>query len=204
MLRPLSSFLPPHPLVRLAACVWVALAVQWAPWSGLLLLALWPLAWPRVGRQYLGLLRRSRFLLASLVLFFVLGTPGDPWFAGLPWVSREGLILGLEQGGRLCAMLAAVAGLLATTPPAAIATGLLPLLAPRGQLGSGATQALVRLLLVLEEGAGPRPRGQWRELLREPEPTGLTRLEVAAHPLSSGDMAFLGLLGASALGLVLA
>lgn len=204
MLRPLSSFLPPHPLVRLAACVWVALAVQWAPWPGLLLLALWPLAWPRVGRRYLGLLRRSRFLLASLVLFFVLGTPGDPWLARLPWVSREGLILGLEQGGRLCAMLAAVAGLLATTPPAAIATGLLPLLAPRGQLGSGATQALVRLLLVLEEGAGPRLRGQWRELLREPEPTGLTRLEVAAHPLSSGDMAFLGLLGASALGLVLA
>ncbi|QWT46132.1 energy-coupling factor transporter transmembrane component T [Azospira inquinata] len=204
MLRPLSSFLPPHPLVRLAACVWVALAVQWAPWPGLLLLALWPLAWPRVGRQYLVLLRRSRFLLASLVLFFVLGTPGDSWFAGLPWVSREGLILGLEQGGRLCAMLAAVAGLLATTPPAAIATGLLPLLAPRGQLGRGATQALVRLLLVLEEGAGPRPRGQWRELLREPEPTGLTRLEVAAHPLSSGDMACLGLLGAGALGLVLA
>ena len=51
LLGALSAWTERVPLVTtvvvLAACVWVALAVQWAPWPGLLVLALWPLAWPR-------------------------------------------------------------------------------------------------------------------------------------------------------------
>ncbi|WP_187775312.1 CbiQ family ECF transporter T component [Oryzomicrobium terrae] len=151
-----------HPALRLATCIVLLLAIQlaWGPWLVLLVV---PLAlWGGAAADFRRLLRRTRWLLLSLFAVFALGTPGSVWWSPLGmWVTREGMGLALEHSARLVAVLAVVAGLLASTAPQALAAGLLTLLSPLGRLGLPVNRAVARLVLVLQAiDSVPRRAGQ--------------------------------------------
>lgn len=96
------------------------------------------------------LLRRTRWLLLTLVALFGWLTPGTP----LPWVpgaSEEGLVLAAAHGARLLLALAVVAMLLRYLAPAELVAGVRSLLAPLAPLGVPRDRIAVRLALTLDE-----------------------------------------------------
>lgn len=205
-----------HPVLPLAASLVLLLAAQqpWGPW---LVLALVPLALAAgAGADLRRLLRRTRWLLLSLVAVFALGTPGSVWWPPLGmWVTREGLELALEHGARLVAVLAVVAMLLARTPAQTLAAGLLTLFAPLARLGAPVERAVARLVLVLRAiDAAPASTGAagvagtWRLSLASLAGAGLPDdalpgnvLEIPRQTLTAGERGLLALLGAVALAL---
>ena len=118
------------------------------------------------------LLRRSRWLIATVVLLNAFATPGPTaWSGGPGWApSAAGLELALHRGAALVAMLAAVNLLLRTTPTAALVAGITALAAPLRPLGlepqrlgarlAGALAALGAVESALRAGAA---RDGWRE-----------------------------------------
>ena len=117
-----------HPTVRLVTWGVAAALVQWLPPSGLLLAcaaALAAGAW--YAQRRLGLLlKRTRWLIVSLVLLFALATPGVyllPMFGSLS-PTEEGLRLGLEHFMRLLFVLASLAVLLEMTGLEGLVVGL--------------------------------------------------------------------------------
>jgi energy-coupling factor transporter transmembrane protein EcfT len=126
-----------------------------------------------VRARWSALVWRSRWLLLVLALTYLLSTPGEAIRAGY-WPTWEGLHNGVEQGGRLVAVLGAVAWLLATTPVSRLVAGIYGLgLAVRGRrraVGAAgpagrAERAAVRLALVLRY-AETAKASDWRALLQ--------------------------------------
>lgn len=113
----------------------------------------------------LRLVRRVRFLLLAIVVFFAGFTPGEAFFPGLPSLSptREGLALAFEHAGRLIAVVLGVAILLQHLPPEKLVAGFLALLKPMQGVGFPAERVAVRTLLVLEfvESSAPRQWQAW-------------------------------------------
>lgn len=109
------------------------------------------------------LVRRVRFLLLAIVLFFVGFTPGEAVITDLPRLSpsREGLELAFEHAGRLIAVVLGVAVLLQRLPPEQLIAGFLALLKPLESIGFPAERVAVRTLLVLDLVESSAPR-QWR------------------------------------------
>lgn len=102
-------------------------------------------------RHHFGLLvRRSRWLLLTLLILFGWLTPGTP-LPGIPGASQEGLLLAAENLGRLLVTLSVVAMLLTALTPAELVAGLRSLLAPLRLLGISRDRIAVRLALTLEE-----------------------------------------------------
>ncbi len=124
----------------------------------------------RHSAQYLKLLRRSRWLLISLILVYAFVTPGVPAVAALGAYSpsREGLLSGGIQALRLISFLAALALLLAATSRDRILVGLYFLLRPFALIGVDIDRVAARIWLTLHyaEQAGPRRSGEWRERLQ--------------------------------------
>lgn len=199
---PLSVIATVHPAVRLLLFAFTALAIQvvapWACLAGLALLGLYPAG----ARRAWGLVRRARFLLLSLFLIFALGTPGVALLPGSDWLTREGVLLGLNHSLRLLAVLGAVAWLLASTPPGELAAGCYALLTPLGRLGWPTERAVARLLLVLRYGEQPLAPGAWKGLLRQhgEEEPATEALSLRLQPLGIAD----GAVSCAALGLLVA
>jgi len=187
-----------HPAVRLLAFLVLILAVQLGAPVLVLALAAPLLLVAGVGERYRTLLRRSRWLLLSLFLVFALGTPGEALYQH-PWSpTREGVLLGLEQGFRLAAVLLAVAWLLQTTRPVSLAQGIHTLAHPLRHLGLSPDRGIARLLLVLRhvDSADAWPHGRdWRRFLDEPAAESESVLEVVLAPLAGRDQWALGGLG---------
>jgi energy-coupling factor transport system permease protein len=167
----------------------------------------------RHSAQYLKLLRRSRWLLISLVLVYAFVTPG---VAAIPVLgayspSREGLLSGGVQALRLLAVLATLALLLATTARDRILVGLYFLLRPFALIGMDVDRVAARIWLTLHYAekagqAGSSRSGEWRERLH----TALhgsgqetTRIQLEIRRLSRSDYAAL-LCSALVFGLLLA
>lgn len=206
-----------HPTLNLAVALILLMVIQLA-WGSWLALGLVPLALRGAAAgDFRRLLRRTRWLLLSLALVFALGTPGSVWWPPLGmWVTREGLVLAVEHGARLLAVLAVVAELLARTPPQALAAGLLTLLAPLRWLGVPVNRAVARLVLVLRTidqvptSARAGGAGTWRlslAALAGPVPAGAAlpgdRLEIPLYPMAPQERWLLGLLVLIALGLAI-
>jgi energy-coupling factor transporter transmembrane protein EcfT len=151
--------------------------------------------------QYLKLLRRSRWLLISLVLVYAFVTPGTAAVAVLGFYSpsREGLLSGGIQALRLISLLATLALLLATTSRERILAGLYFLLRPFNWIGVDIERVAARIWLTLyyaekAEQHGPRRSGEWRERLQAalhgsgPEMVGI---ELKIGRLSRSDYAAL-------------
>ena len=105
----------------------------------------------RHSAQYLKLLRRSRWLLISLILVYAFVTPGAAAVAvlGAYSPSREGLLSGGLQALRLISLLATLALLLATTSRDRILAGLYFLLRPFTWIGVDIDRVAARIWLTL-------------------------------------------------------
>lgn len=157
--------------------IWLAFAfcVPWlqpAELSAIVLMFSLPLLL-RHSAQYFKLLRRSRWLLISLVLVYAFVTPGAAAVAvlGAYSPSREGLLSGGFQALRLISLLATLALLLATTSRERILEGLYFLLRPFALIGVDVDRVAARIWLTLHyaekaEPHGPRRSGEWRERLQ--------------------------------------
>ena len=96
------------------------------------------------------LVRRSRWLLLTMLAMFGWLTPGTP-LAGIPGASQEGLLLAAESIARLFSALATLALLLKALDPPKLVAGLRSLLAPLALLGFSRDRIAVRLALTLQE-----------------------------------------------------
>lgn len=211
-----GEFLHPASLIL----IWLAFAfcIPWlrpAELSAIVFLFSLPLLL-RHSAQYLRLLRRSRWLLISLILVYAFVTPGVAAIAvlGAYSPSREGLVSGGLQALRLISLLATLALLLATTSRDRILAGLYFLLRPLVLIGVDIDRVAARIWLTLHyaekadkaEQAGPRRSGEWRERLQAAlHGSGheMVRIELEVGRLSRPDYAAL-FCSALAFGLLLA
>lgn len=175
----------PHPVARILLwCGW-AVAVERAATPQFAILAVAAatafLFAPARG-QLLRLLRRTRWLMAVLLLTYAYALPGTLLWPDLGWVSPsvEGLRQGALRAGRLALMLAGLAVLLAYTPRTRLIYGLYALAKPLTWLGFDRRAFAVRLGLTLDyvEHA-PKP-ARWLDALRAPLPDDGTP---TAYPL---------------------
>lgn len=96
------------------------------------------------------LVRRSRWLLLTMLAMFGWMTPGTP-LPGIPGATQEGLQLAADNLTRLFVALATLALLLKALDPPKLVAGLRSLLAPLGLLGFSRDRIAVRLALTLQE-----------------------------------------------------
>lgn len=118
------------------------------------------------------LLRRTRWLMAVLLITYAYTLPGTPLWPSLEWASPtvEGLRLGALRVVRLGLMLAGLAVLLASTARPRLIYGLYGLARPLVWFGFDRRAFAVRLGLTLDyvEHA-PKP-ARWLDALRAPLP----------------------------------
>ena len=92
---------------------------------------------------------RLRWMLLAIVLLYAAFTPGDPWSASLPGLSREGLVEGLRRGFVLITLLQLVDALLAQVSVPQLCAGLELILRPFQVLGLPSSVFARRLGLTL-------------------------------------------------------
>lgn len=113
------------------------------------------------------LLRRSRWLLLTMLAMFGWLTPGTP-LANLPGASQEGLLLAADNIVRLVVALSTVALILKVLPPPELVAGMRSLLAPLALCGIPRDRIAVRLALTLNEVEASRngEAGESRHMAR--------------------------------------
>jgi len=153
-----------HPVSLLLSWLAFALILQWLPPGllvGLAALCL-VLALTLAAERSRNLLMRSRWLLLSLAILFLLLTPGEflPGIGGDLRLTYEGLWHAGEQLSRLLAMLASLALLHEKVGTHGLLTGLYCLLGPFPWRDT----TVARLMLVIELVEQKQPIG-WREWL---------------------------------------
>lgn len=145
---------PIHPTVQLLLWILLVLLVQQWQLAPLLVICLLCCGVAlRVGSaQFLGLLRRTRWIAFSLLLIYAYATPGSAVWSALGSFSptREGLQDGALQLGRLLCALAGLAILLATLSQERLIGGLYSLVYPLRFIGLSRERFAVRLALTLE------------------------------------------------------
>lgn len=163
----------PHPAARIALwCGW-AVAVERAAPSLLAILAVasaTAFLFVPARAQLLRLLRRTRWLMAILLLTYAYTLPGDLLWPQLDWASPsiEGMWQGVLSVGRLALMLAGLAALLAYTTRPRLIYGLYVLARPLAWLGFDRRAFAVRLGLTLDYvERAPKPV-RWLDALRVP------------------------------------
>lgn len=104
------------------------------------------------------LLRRSRWLLLTMLVMFGWLTPGTP-LAYIPGASEEGLLFAAENLARLLIALSVVALLLKALAPAELVAGMRSALAPLALLKMPRDRIAVRLALTLNEVEASRAGG---------------------------------------------
>lgn len=137
--------------------------------AGMTVLALAAAAGVNAGMLFT-MVRRVRWLLASVVILFLWMTPGVflSGALGKLGITVEGVLAALEHLLRLLAIIALLALLLARLSAGSIVTGLYTLLAPFAWFGLERRLLAVRLMLTLEYVVEEGHRG-WRELFLEDE-----------------------------------
>lgn len=174
--------------------------------AGLMLLSGWLMA----GKKMLQLLRRTRWIMLSLLVIYAYSTPGQPLLEVLgAWSPvREGLADGATQLLRLLAALASLAVLLDRLHRLELISGLYSLFAPLGLLGLSRERCAIRLALTLHyaEVAMLRSHSRWQDALQglfEPHTEGVHPIALPLYRMRARDVSMAVLLGLCALGLVL-
>lgn len=120
--------------------------------------------------KFIQLLRRTRWIMLSLLLIYAYSTPGQPMLdtLGLFSPSREGLTDGTLQLTRLLAALASLAILLDRLHRQQLIAGLYTLFAPLQWFGLSRERLAVRLALTLHyaEVAMLRETHTWQDNLK--------------------------------------
>jgi len=168
-----------HPAARILLwCGW-AVAAERAALSPLIVLAVasaTAFLFAPVRIQLLRLLRRTRWLLAVLLLTYAYVLPGTDLWPALDWASPsvEGLQQGALRTGRLVLMLAGLALLLAYTSRPRLVYGLYVLARPLAWLGFDRRAFAVRLGLTLDYVEHAPKTAHWLEALHAPLPDEAT------------------------------
>jgi energy-coupling factor transporter transmembrane protein EcfT len=151
------------------------------------------------GHKFILLMRRTRWVLFSLLLVYACSTPGqallDP--LGIFSPTREGLADGVLQLVRLLAGLAGLAILLDCLHRQQLISGLYTLLAPLQWIGVSRERVSVRLALTLHyaELAMLRQAYSWQDNLRslfEPHVENGKPLELTVHRFCIQDGLLVG------------
>lgn len=147
--------------------------------------------------KFIQLLRRTRWIMLSLLLIYAYTTPGQPLLGSLGAFSptREGVSDGAMQLARLLAALAALAILLDRLHRQHLIAGLYILFIPLRWLGLSRERAAVRLALTLHYAEVVMLRGAgWQETLRslfEPHGEPIRQMELPLHRFTLADLALL-------------
>ena len=169
----------PHPAARILLwCGW-AVAVERAALSPLITLAVacaTAFLFAPARHEAWRLLRRTRWLLAVLLLTYAYALPGDALWPALGWASpgAEGLQQGALRTGRLVLMLVGLGVLLATTSRPRLIYGLYVLARPLTWLGFDRRAFAVRLGLTLDYVEQAPKLARWLDALRAPVPDDAT------------------------------
>jgi len=148
--------------------------------------------------KFMHLLRRTRWIMLSLLLVYACSTPGQPLLDGLGMYSpsREGLIDGVLQLMRLLAALAGLAILLDRLHRLQLIAGLYALFAPLQWLGLSRERLAVRLALTLHYAEVAMLRAQtWQDTLRslfEPHGEMTRQMELPLYRFGINDALLLG------------
>lgn len=140
------------------------------------------------------LLRRTRWIMLSLLLIYAYATPGDAVWAQLAEFSptQEGLIDGMLQLCRLACALAGLAILLTLLSQQQLVSGLYTLAHPLRHVGLSRERIAVRLALTLHyaESAMLDTSANWRsriELMLAPGEIKQNSVELHATPFTPRD-----------------
>lgn len=179
-----------HPTVILTAWLSVVLLVQVLPVGALAAAGLVALACcsGEARHHFAQLLKRSRWILLTLLLTFLLLTPGERQWADWP-VTKEGLVSGAEHLLRLLSVLLAVAWLVGGRSDQWLLSALWGLLSPlRSRHGKN---LMVRLALTLRYSTGDFKRQPWRHMLSTsalpPDAATQSSIELPHPELSPGE-----------------
>lgn len=201
--------LMPHPAVQILVWALLALLAQRLQPLALLLLSviLFALALRLCAEQLLSLLRRTRWILFSLLLIYAYTTPGAAIWVQLGNISptREGVLDGLLQLGRLLSVLSGLAILLTLLPQTQLISGLYTLAYPLRWFGLSRERIAMRLALTLEyaESAMRDTASDWRATIHDalqPSTTGAEHIELRLHAFSAIDVLMLAASAALLLG----
>lgn len=144
------------------------------------------------------LVRRTRWIMLSLLLIYAYSTPGQPLLDALGGFSpsREGLNDGVLQLMRLLAALAGLAILLDRLHRQQLIAGLYALFAPLQWLGLSRERLAVRLALTLHYAEVTMLRAQtWQDTLRslfEPHGETTRQMELPLYRFGVNDALLLG------------
>ncbi len=186
----------PHPALQI--CIWVLLALLVQRLQEvtlfLLCLVLSVLALFLCTEQFKSLLKRTRWIMFSLLLIYAYTTPGAaiwPHF-GLLSPSREGLLDGAMQLGRLLSVLAGLAVLLALLPLPQLIGGIFSLMYPLRWLGVSRERFAVRLALTLDnaESAMRDTAGDWKSTIGDalnPPPYATSHIQLRKQRFGALD-----------------
>ncbi len=190
----------PHPATQIVVWVLLALLAQRLQPLPLLVLsfATFGLALRVSAAQLLALLRRTRWILFSLLLIYAYTTPGAALWAPLGYFSptREGVVDGLLQLGRLLSVLSGLAILLALLTQTQLISGLYALAYPLRWFGLSRERIAVRLALTLEyaESTMRDTASDWRSTIRDamrPSAGGAEHIELRLQAFGVADAALL-------------
>jgi len=150
------------------------------------------------GHKFVLLLRRTRWVMLSLLIIYACSTPGQPLFDSLDRFSptHEGLADGVLQLMRLLAALAGLAILLERLHRQQLIAGLYTLFAPLQWLGMSRERLAVRLALTLHYAEVTMLRGtsDWQATLRglfEPHDEPMKQMELSLYRLGISDAVLL-------------
>ena len=147
--------------------------------------------------KFTQLLRRTRWIMLSLLLIYAYSTPGQALSDALGMFSpsREGLADGVLQLARLLAALAGLAILLERLHRQQLIAGLYTLFAPLQWLGLSRERLAVRLALTLHYAEVVMLRAQtWQDTLRslfEPHGEMTRQIELPLYRFGIGDVLLL-------------
>lgn len=149
--------------------------------------------------KFTHLLRRTRWIMLSLLVIYAWSTPGQAVYQpfGLFSPTREGLLEGLSQLLRLLAALAALAMLLDRLHRMQLISGLYTLFAPLRWMGGVRERFAVRLALALHYAEAAMLRGKrgWRDTLDgllEPHEEPTREMELPLCRFGLGDALLVG------------
>lgn len=160
------------------------------------------------GHKFVQLMRRTRWIMLSLLLIYAYSTPGQTLVSafGMFSPSQEGLADGVMQLTRLLASLAGLAVLLDRMHRKQLIAGLYTLLAPLQLLRLSRERFAVRLALTLHYAEVAMLRGRqkdWQDTLsdlfdlhvttgNEKQETEDRKLELPLNRFTAGDVLLVG------------
>ncbi len=137
------------------------------------------------------LFRRTRLLFLLLILVSAFTLPGEAFLPILGNLSpsREGLLQGLGQAGRLAVLLLLLDVLVLRLPVADLLTGVHGVLRPFAPSGSGPERVALRLALTLQAMERPRGLAGFRELLagQAPDSSLPSEYPLTVYPFGAVD-----------------